>query len=326
MSEIVIPGDEIEAEAILKRARKYTPSKYLPAIVMVLETTSPSKIVDWILRRFNEKRTPESISRWFNTYHPDVKEKLKRWLDEKGVVEEEEVVKPSTFVKGTFEKLPSVDKWIKVCRRKDTVKEETLSGYLGALKRFCMGIFPLMDKNTQLYKVLFKAKGYREEDFEPIDLKEHGWSLKHPDRLTESDYNEWIDLMNEYYPKVDTSAQRLACRNFYKRSLGIDVEFIAGAKHSSAGDYARLYVPKDILFDILDYVKDINYEAYVADGFMWHTGTRVTATLKANLKDIMLIEDWIPKDDYTGRKENIIEEKEREGKMWVKVENNFITV
>lgn len=273
---------------------KYKASRDIPNAVRQLHTFSPSVIREWILSRFNKAVTTQSISMWLSR-NPDVKKQL-----EDDIVREEfplEEVRESMFISGTFEVLPSVDNWIRKHRRKATEKgrkkrEKYIKSSVSALKRFCKGVMPLTNPETQRVYTKEDRKELKRADLRAtgIDLKKHGWVLKHPDRITEDDVYEYLDLLAKYYPKVDTSSMRIPLRSFLL-SKGRDVDEIVGDKHQSAGKYARLYLPIDILYDIFDYIKLINYEIYVVDNFMFLTATRISATLKAKVENIFEVDD-----------------------------------
>jgi len=249
---------------------KYRPRRDIPLAARSLGTLSPTEISNWILNRFNVKRTPESISMWFKR-HPEIYRQLKAEIEEIGLVPVTEAVSPTLFERGVFEEIPSIKNWIKLMVARGSVKPKTMRTRLNVLRNFCRGLKP--HKN--------------------IDLKEHGWVLKHPDRLNLEDVYEWLRLMAEHYPEIDTSTERLVLRDFLK-SKGIDVEYkISGRKHKSVGKYARLYVEMPILEKILDYIREVNYECYVVTLFMFYTGTRIGATLEARIENIRIEDDYI---------------------------------
>jgi len=313
-------------------ARKYKAKRDIPIIVRDIHSTRPIDIVDEILTRFNKKRTPESITMWFNR-HPDILKMLEREIERKEVVKEE--ISEAIFKSKAFRKLKSIENWIKVQKRiTPPLKESFINGRVNAAKNFCLGVKPQTDKNTGWSKAKHNREckkpnsKYRKEDFEKIDLKEHGWIIKHPDRLRVEDVEEYIDLMREFYPMVDNAHQRLALRSFFECN-GIYVgKRISGRKHKGAGKQADMYVPPKVLDDILEYIKSKNYEGYVASLFMYKTATRVAATLDARLENIK-VEDVYDYDEETGEQLNKIgtireiriydKGREEGGKPWDKV-------
>ncbi len=244
----------------------YKPRRDIPNAVRYLHTFSPTEIREWVLDRFNKSITPQSITMWLKR-NPDIKKQLKKEIVKKELPSEE--VRESVFKTGTFEIFDSVDVWIRDMKRRK-LRQRTIDANISALKRVCKGYFKL----------------------KRIDLREKGWSYKHPDRLTLENCIEFIDLMNEHYPDVDLSTLRLAMRNFLD-SKGIHVGAkISGAKHISAGKYARLFVNKNVLEDILEEIELNSYEAYVASNFMYQTGARISATLNARLEEIRVEGDY----------------------------------
>ena len=244
----------------------YKPRRDIPNAVRYLHTFSPTEIREWVLDRFNKSITPQSITMWLKR-NPDIKKQLKQEIVKKELPLKE--VRESVFETGTFEIFDSVDVWIRDMKRRK-LRQRTINANISALKRLCKGYFKL----------------------KKIDLREKGWSYKHPDRLTLENCIEFIDLMNEHYPDVDLSTLRLAMRNFLD-SKGIHVGAkISGAKHISAGKYARLFVNKNVLEDILEEIELNSYEAYVASNFMYQTGARISATLDARLEEIRVEGDY----------------------------------
>jgi len=53
----------------------------------------------------------------------------------------------------------------------------------------------------------------------------------------------------------------------------------------------NLFIDKETCYKILDHIKERNYEAYVANNFMWKTGTKYKATLEAKLENIYKIKE-----------------------------------
>lgn len=226
------------------------------------------------MNRFNTARTPESITNWMRR-HKDVIEGLRAEILEGELPLEE--ISQTVFESGTFEAYKSVVIWTLDMKRRNVGKWST---QLSCLKRVCQGIRPSMDPITsKKFKGSRKGKKY-------LDLKDHGWVYKHPERFSLEDAEKYQDMMLEYYPDVDTSSERQVMRDFLK-SKGVDRwDTIPATKHKSTGRYARLYCIYSILQAIFDYLKKVCYEAYVVDLFMYTTGTRITATLKARLEDI----------------------------------------
>jgi len=260
---------------------KYRPRDDIPRAARELRSLSPSLIVDWILSRYNIERDASSITKWL-TRHPDVREELEEEIIKEQVPEA--VVDARIFSTGAFETFECVNDWIKEMKSRDVVKWKPMVNYL---KNVCLGVRPQMNPET--------GHVWRRVDKGPkgIDLRKHGWVMKHPKRLTLKDVQEYINLMKEHYPKIDTSSERAATRGFLM-SKGIVVgKKISGKKHKSAGSLAQLFVEKDVIFDMMDWVKTQDYEAYVIDRFMWETGTRIEATVSAQIQNLTREGDYM---------------------------------
>jgi len=237
---------------------KYKARRDIPDAVRTLKTLDRHEIIRHILNKYNHKVTVSSINMWF-IRHKDIYEELQNEL--KSTLKSIEAEVESTlFEKGIFyyigydgriySDVPIIDDYIRGKKRKQTVKSKTLKGYIIHLREFCLGIRPHINPETQ--------KKYRKEEWEEqkkrwkreevpdedivkgIDLKKHGWVIRHPERITIDDVNEYLDLMIEHYPNVDNSGIRLALRNFFKYHDIKGVDQIRGRKHRSAGKYADL--------------------------------------------------------------------------------------
>lgn len=243
--------------------KKYKASRDLPIIIRELKTQSPTEIAKEILKRFNQKRSPQSISIWMRKN----RELADRILAE--VVEQQMkdlVVDPSIFHNGAFEKIPSVATWIAEMKDRMTTPDY-ISRNVSALRRVCIGKF----SNWK------------------IDLVADGkWTLKHPDRLDLEDVKNIERLLRDDYGR-DTSSVRLAMRNFLE-SKGIVVgKKISGAKGRGFGKLADLEIPHDTAKEIIAFVTEQNEEAGIVDQFLYETGTRIEATLNARIENIKTI-------------------------------------
>ncbi|MCK5640889.1 MAG: tyrosine-type recombinase/integrase, partial [Gammaproteobacteria bacterium] len=126
---------------------------------------------------------------------------------------------------------------------------------------------------------------------------------------------EWQDLMIEFYPKVDTSRERLVVRNFLVANhVPVTKGEISGRKHASAGTLSRLFVERPILDQIFDYLKKTDFQAYVVDKFMFKTGTRISATLAARLERIRVVDGVYDIQSFDKGVRSI----HPEGKEWIK--------
>jgi len=238
---------------------RYKPRIHIPLAVLEIRTLSPTRIRQWVLNRFNKAVTPESVTMWFRR-HSKVKEELQNKLLDLEIPQEE--ISPTIFNNGAFEKLESVDQWIRDMRRRQ-LRKRTLSDWVGTLKRICQGVFP----------------------YNKIDLQKHGWSLKHPDRLRLDDCIHFIDLILEHHAGQDIAKHTRVMRSFLQ-SKGVIADRIPAPESIGAGKMSDLFVERDVLEKMLQWIKRQNYEAYLVDLFMFKTAARITATLNALVEDI----------------------------------------
>jgi hypothetical protein len=173
---------------------------------------------------------------------------------------------------------------------------------LGVLRQACQGSFPNCN----------------------IDLVHEGkWCLKHPDRLVLQDAMGIIALLKD--KGEDTYAMKRALKDFLT-SKGIVIgKKIAVGKPKSYGKLAKLFVDRTILDDVLEWVKSQNFEAYVADDFMFKTGTRLTATLNALVDNINFEQHTIRVYDKA-RRSLYPEGKEWEKQVSQKLWQNIMTL
>jgi hypothetical protein len=232
---------------------KYKPSRDIPMAVRELKSTSPSKIILWILNKRNEVRTIQSITMWFKD-HEDIYEQLtKENMD--GAPTERQAADPSLFENGAFREIPSVQKWIRDLTNKNA-KPESINGFVALLKRVCKGEI---------------------REGEVIE----NWAWKHPERLTLEDGKDFIYEVKKRGLK--SRQWRLVLRNFLKsKGMVIDQSDISGELENDAGQYANLYAPLEKLHQILEWLKARNIEAYKACKFGFKTASRLTATLTAD--------------------------------------------
>jgi len=236
---------------------KYHPSKDIPAAARELKTLSPTDISEWILGRFNREIKSNSVTKWFSR-HPKIREELVKEIAAE--VTEEVEVSEETFENGTFVKLESVARWIQDMEDR-IVSKRKIASLVGSLKQVCRG--------------QFNGHG--------IDLVKEGlWTYKHPDRLTEDDVMEIIRELRS--GKIETSAYRSAARNFLM-SQNKPYRRISGAKATSSGSLAKMFVEKPILKEMLGWIDELNHQAYLVDEVMYRTGGRINAVLAAKLED-----------------------------------------
>jgi hypothetical protein len=225
--------------------------------VRELKTFSPSRIRDWIRehrtrkdkttgKRVQVNVTPQSITMWFKR-HPDVLRKLKNEIREQEL--SKEAISETIFENGFFKELPSIKTWILELRGRGA-KEETIRNFVNDIKRVCKGEI--------------RKKGKRRE-YEIIE----GWGLKHPDRLSLEDALTYISELKKRGHK--TRQYRLSLRNFLQSKGVKGFHKISGAIEQM-GKYAHLFIPKEKIYEIFEWLKSANYDAYLASKFATNVG------------------------------------------------------
>jgi hypothetical protein len=237
---------------------RYKPSRDIPQFARELKTTSPSKIVEMILNRRNEERTPESVTMWFKQY-PEIYGQLKKEFRE-GLPTATEQVDLSIYQNGQFSELPSVKNWMLELSARE-LTDDYVKAKINILKQICLG----------------KILGF--------DLVQEGkWCLKHPDRLSLRDVMELIALLKAR--GKDTYSIKRDMKDFLQsKDVVVGKKFVVG-KPKGYGKYKKLYVKPEVQEQMLEWIKSQNYEAYVVDRFMHKTGTRITASLNSNVEEL----------------------------------------
>ncbi len=69
------------------------------------------------------------------------------------------------------------------------------------------------------------------------------------------------------------------------KDINVGKKFVVG-RAKGYGKYKKLYVNPKTQEKMLEWIKSQNYEVYVVDRFMQKTGTRITATLEANIEEL----------------------------------------
>lgn len=178
-----------------------------------------------------------------------------------------EEVADTIFQNGTFEELTSVKNWINLLKDKDR-SEDYIKKLVNTLKRACLGKF---DKWN-------------------IDLVKEGiWCYKHPNRLTVDDARQLERTLKDR--NFDTASVRMPLRSFFRSKGDPQAHMIRGGKPKGHGKYADLYVERERLDKMLEWIKGLNHEAYLTDRFMFLTATRIKATLNAQIVNIKEFED-----------------------------------
>jgi len=237
---------------------KYKPSRDIPKFARELKTLSPSKIRDHVLRKRNKEITSESVTMWFKR-HPDVYEQLSKEIIE-GLPTEKQAVSKAIFEKHAFEELPSVKDWILYMRTRRVKGKPLHPNYLKQQ-------IGLLRRGLETHSV-----------------------LKHPDRLTFRDAQEIFMELEE--KGKDTYGYRRAFKDFLKSKGAERWEQIGVGKPRGFGTMKHLFVDRDTVHNVLDYVKRKDIEVYVADNLMWHNGIRIGAVLGAKVEDFKVQNGW----------------------------------
>jgi hypothetical protein len=262
----------------------YKPSRDLPEFAREAKTLSPSRLAQIILNKRNEKRTPESVLMWFKS-HLDIHDALAKELDN-GLPDEKQVIDNSFFQ--NFKEASSVKAWILEMEGRD-VTRKYIEQQIHLMRSACKGIL-------RRHKVDLVA--------------EEKWCSKHPDRLNLQDAIELIALFKD--KGIDTYPYKRCLKDFLT-SKGIIVgKKIAVGKSRSYGKLASLFVERTVLDEMLTWIRQQSFQCYVADDFMFKTGTRLTATLKALIENIISQQHTIKVYDKARR--SIYPE----GKEWTK--------
>jgi integrase len=274
---------------------KYKPERDIPDAVRELKSVSPSKIVQWILNHRNVKRSPESITHWFER-HAQIFEELNKETVE-GAPTAQQQVDMSIFEDVAFRETDSVKNWIKEMQDRN-LSTKFVQQRVAALRRICMGNFPRWNINL---------------------IAENLWCFKHPDRL---ELDECRDLLRLTKAKgFDTHTLRMPLRDFLL-SKGIVIgKKITGEKPQGFGKYADLKVAPNMLDQMLNDMKGRDVEAYLADKFMYHTGTRINATLNVLLSDFEVRDTHVEVKVFDKARRSKLhgEEITRQGKKWIKI-------
>jgi len=237
---------------------KYNPTKDLPDFATEYKTLSPSKLAEIVLIRRNEKTTPESITMWFKR-HPEVADGLSKTIVG-GLPTEKQAVDASIFEYGNFETLPSVKNWVVMLNNRE-LTEDYIRGKITLLKGVCMG-------KVHTFDLVGEGK----------------WVYKHPDRLHLNEVMELISMLKER--GIDTYSYKRDLKDFLESKGEPTGKKIVVGKPKGYGKFARLFVPMEKLNQILAWLKTENFELSVLDGFMFKTGTRITASLESLIEDL----------------------------------------
>lgn len=235
---------------------KYKPERDLETAALEIKSSSPSEIAKWVLSKRNQVISPESVTMYFKR-HPDLKAKIDSALSglAPSVVQ---AVDAALFENGNFKETPSVKQWLldMAMRRRHgkALHPEYVITQVRILKQVC-------------------------SEFE-----------KHPDRLTFRDAQEIF--MAKEAKGFDTYAFRRVLKDFLKSKGESDWQKIGVGKPRGFGLYKDLFVEKETLEKMLQWIKEQNFTAYTADNLMYHIGLRINAVLTAKIEDFGDVGNW----------------------------------
>jgi integrase len=245
----------------------YHPRRDIPDFAREYRTLKPSKLAEIVLKKRNVERTPEAMTMWFKD-HPQIYEQLSKELID-GLPTEKQAADETVFQNGSFEEIPSVKSWIIEMSGREIVPLG-IQQRVNTLKSVCMGRF-------KIHKIDLVAEGK--------------WCLKHPDRLSLNDAMELIKLLKD--KGVDTVQYKGAAKDFLMSKGVVVGKKIAVGRSRGYGKYAQLYVEMPKLKQILGYVRSKDLKRYVIDLFMLKTATRITASCKALIENLIQVGvDW----------------------------------
>ena len=236
---------------------KYKPSVDIPRFIKAKKSFSPTTIAQTILLERNKKVTPQSVNMWM-TRNKKVITELREKLQLDGLSNEE--VTASLFINGTFEKIKTVETWINDMLDR-VVSPNRIKANVNVFRQICRGFYPKWG----------------------VDLVNEGFqTYLHPDRFTlEQFQRQERELRKRGF---DTAGIRLTARNLLA-SKGIYVGTkISGSKSKGFKKFADLFIPIKALSAMLEYIRVINYQVYVADLMMFKTASRITATMNARIE------------------------------------------
>ena len=236
-------------------------SEVLPQLVSKYRTVSPTELKEKILSDYNKDISSDAV-RKFMQRNPQAFGALMIEIRDKDTKQIE--VKSSLYENGTFSELNSIKKWN--LDQATRVSPEHQKSQVDAIKNVCKGTFYLRIKTPM--------SGWSLEQ-----RQIEGWTSKHPDRLTLEQAKEFLAAVHQ--AGRGTKNYRLALRAFFlsRDKITINPTDISG-EMGELGKWKRVFVPKETLTKILEYVYQQNFDYGVADECAYKTGSRATATLE----------------------------------------------
>jgi integrase len=241
---------------------KYKPERDLPDFARELKTVSPSKLVEMVLNKRNERVTPESVTMWFKR-HPQVEELLRKELVD-GMPTEKQETDSTIFQNGNFQQIRSVKEWMTYMSAVRRIKDKTLAQLVMGLRQVCTGNFSTLRINF---------------------VQEGKWCLKHPDRLSYDDALEFISLLRAH--KIDVYGYAKTLKSFLLSKGIVEASKLMVGKPRGFARYKDLFVSRDKLDRMLDWVYATHgKEPYAMDCLMFTKAFRINAVVKADVKNM----------------------------------------
>jgi integrase len=236
-----------------------TLSDIIPDLARKYRTLKPTELASAILSDFNVQTTPQSVTMFFKR-HTEIEQQLQKELVNEGKAEVE--VSEGLFENVTFKELNSIKKW--VIEMTPRLSPNKLLEHVNCVKNVCMGAYWMREQVNEKNRL--------------VRYTIENWNFKHPDRLTIEQTKEYIAHLHKL--GHTTGSYRISLRSFFlsRDEKEVKTTDISGDK-GKLGKWSRVFVPRETIYQILNYVKERNFEAYVIDFFNYKTGTRIEATL-----------------------------------------------
>lgn len=241
----------------------------LPEIVRKHKTFSPTEIQHYILVEHNKNFSLPAITQFFKR-NPEIEKQLRTEVTTEAVQQVE--VSDNIFKNGTFQELPSIKKWN--IEKATLVSEGYQTANVQAIKRICKGVFFLKDHETKKF----------------TEVNIPNWIPKTPERLTLEQCQEFVAAVHK--AGSGTKQYRIAIRDFFlsRDHITLKPTEMSGMM-PPIGKWKHVKVSREVLTQILDYVKAISFQAFAFDFTMFKTGSRSTATLTEYLHSKLRTEE-----------------------------------
>jgi hypothetical protein len=247
---------------VVELKKNFKLSDELPKVIEKYKTLGVSELHRLLLQDYNKDVSTQSINMYFMR-HPEIRSNYEQVFNSAAASQVE--VNGEIFKNGNFAALPTIQKWN---REKATLVSVVYqASNVNAIKNLCKGVFYTKDHVTK-------------------KLTEHhieGWTPKTPERLT-------LDQCQEYRNAVaasgcGTKGVRIAIRDFF---LSRDSRTLKPSEMSGdmpkIGKWKHAHIEKVVIDKILEHVRSRNYQAFVADLFMFKTATRSASAFSCCLK------------------------------------------